>query len=277
MFPGQRDFARARTKTDFYRAMAVFGDRLRATGKPVILCGDWNTAHQEVDIKNARASRKTSGFTDEDRALVDEFVAAGWVDTFRALHPDAVDVYSWWSQRPTVRERNIGWRIDYHFASAEAMARVKAARVHMDVLGSDHCPVGGARLTGAQAPGRRAQGSGDRPVTHLPSTAHTATPSPLASGGHGALRDAPEGDAQGRPHERAVHQVAQRPHLLQPGVGQEDHVGRLLLQQRDGPARPRQHVVVGLGRSDLFIAGPPSPAAAPGSGALLGVNRVPSG
>ncbi|MEZ4473799.1 MAG: exodeoxyribonuclease III [bacterium] len=141
-FPhGQRDFARMDYKTDFYRAMAVFGDRLRATGKPVIICGDWNTAHQEVDIKNAKANRKTSGFTDEDRALVDEFVAAGWVDTFRALHPDAVDVYSWWSQRPTVRERNIGWRIDYHFASAEAMARVKAARVHMDVLGSDHCPV----------------------------------------------------------------------------------------------------------------------------------------
>ncbi|MCA9541494.1 MAG: exodeoxyribonuclease III [Myxococcales bacterium] len=141
-FPhGQRDHARLPFKTDYYRAMLALGQRLRAEGGAVVLCGDWNTAHTELDIKNAKENRKTSGFTDAERALVDEFIAAGYVDAFRALHPDTRDVYSWWSSRFGVRERNVGWRIDYHLVAEEAFPRVSAARVHTKVLGSDHCPV----------------------------------------------------------------------------------------------------------------------------------------
>lgn len=141
-FPhGQRDFARMPYKVDFFHAMLAYGSRLRAEGRHVVICGDWNVAHTEQDIKNAKSNRTTSGFTPEDCALLDEFVAAGWIDTFRRRYPDVRDVYSWWSNRPGVRDRNIGWRIDYHFVNPEAWPRVKEARIHMDVKGADHCPV----------------------------------------------------------------------------------------------------------------------------------------
>jgi exodeoxyribonuclease-3 len=107
----------------------------------VVLCGDWNTAHQPVDIENWRANQKASGFTPRERALVDTYLAAGFKDAFRALYPDARQHYSWWSNRPGVRARNIGWRIDYHLVADEAWSRVIDARVRMDVMGSDHCPV----------------------------------------------------------------------------------------------------------------------------------------
>jgi exodeoxyribonuclease-3 len=141
-FPnGQRDCSRVPFKTDFYRAMLAFLEGLRAGGERVVVCGDFNTAHQPIDLKNWRANQKTSGFLPEERVLLDEYVAAGWVDAFRRLHPDATDHYTWWSNRPGVRARNIGWRIDYHFVAPELWPRVRAARLHMDVPGSDHCPV----------------------------------------------------------------------------------------------------------------------------------------
>jgi exodeoxyribonuclease-3 len=121
--------------------MLAWGEGERARGEKVVICGDWNTCHKEVDLKNWKANRKTSGFTDAERALIDEFVDVGWRDSFRELNPEATDVYSWWSNRVGVRERNVGWRIDYHFVSEELWPMVRDASVHMNVMGSDHCPV----------------------------------------------------------------------------------------------------------------------------------------
>ena len=141
-FPnGQRDHARLPYKTDFYRALLAWGTAQRKAGRKVVICGDWNTAHNEIDLKNYKTNRKTSGFTDFERTLVDEFVQAGWHDSFRRLYPESGDVYSWWSNRAGVRERNIGWRIDYHFVADELWPCVRDAKVHGDVKGSDHCPV----------------------------------------------------------------------------------------------------------------------------------------
>lgn len=141
-FPNaQRDLARIDFKTDFYRKMLAFALERRVRGENVVICGDWNTAHTSMDIKNWRGNQQASGFTPPERALVDEFLAAGFVDVFRARHPELADQYSWWSNRPGVREKNVGWRIDYHLIAAELMPRVTDARIHMAVLGSDHCPV----------------------------------------------------------------------------------------------------------------------------------------
>ncbi|OXS58832.1 exodeoxyribonuclease III [Cohnella sp. CIP 111063] len=109
--------------------------------KPVIACGDLNVAHQEIDIKNAKSNRGNSGFTDEEREKMTRLLDAGFVDTFRHLHPERTDVYSWWSNMPGVRERNVGWRIDYFIASARLAPSIKDAAIHCDILGSDHCPV----------------------------------------------------------------------------------------------------------------------------------------
>lgn len=141
-FPnGKRDLSRIPYKTDFYRLMLEVANARVAAGEKVIIAGDWNTAHHEIDLKNWRANRKTTGFRPEERALLDEFEAAGWVDSFRKLHPEAEDRYSWWSNRKGVRERNVGWRIDYHWVSANLWPAVTGAEIHADVLGSDHCPV----------------------------------------------------------------------------------------------------------------------------------------
>lgn len=141
-FPnGRRDHGRVPFKTTFYREMLAFAERLRAAGQGVVICGDFNTAHQPIDLENWKSNQKTSGFLPEERALLDEYVEAGWIDAFRALHPEARRQYTWWSNRTGVRERNVGWRIDYHFVAPEVWPRVRAARIHMDVLGSDHCPI----------------------------------------------------------------------------------------------------------------------------------------
>ena len=108
--------------------------------KPVILCGDLNVAHQEIDIKNPAANRRNAGFTDEERGAMTRLLDAGFADSFRLLHPDAVQ-YSWWSYRFRARERNAGWRIDYFLVSRRIADRVRAAEIHGEVFGSDHCPV----------------------------------------------------------------------------------------------------------------------------------------
>lgn len=110
--------------------------------KPVVVCGDMNVAHQEIDIKNAKSNRGNSGFTDEEREKMTLLLESGFVDTFRLLHPDRQDAYSWWSYMPKVRERNVGWRIDYFLVSERLAPQVKEAFICPEVMGSDHCPVG---------------------------------------------------------------------------------------------------------------------------------------
>ena len=109
--------------------------------KPVIVCGDMNVAHKEIDLKNPKTNRRNAGFTDEERAEFSKLLEAGFVDTFRLLHPDATDAYSWWSYRMRAREKNVGWRIDYFVVSARLAPSVKAANIRSDIFGSDHCPV----------------------------------------------------------------------------------------------------------------------------------------
>ena len=108
--------------------------------KPVILCGDLNVAHEEIDIKNPKTNRRSAGFTDEEREKMTALLAGGFTDTFRLLHPDEVK-YSWWSYRFRAREKNAGWRIDYFIVSNRIADRVRAAEIHNEVFGSDHCPV----------------------------------------------------------------------------------------------------------------------------------------
>jgi exodeoxyribonuclease-3 len=111
-----------------------------AKKKPVIFCGDLNVAHKEIDLANPKSNQKNAGFTPEERASFDQHLAAGFFDTFRAFEPGPGH-YSWWSQRPGVRAKNIGWRLDYFIASESLRDRLKAARIRSKVMGSDHCPV----------------------------------------------------------------------------------------------------------------------------------------
>ena len=108
--------------------------------KPVIFCGDLNCAHQEIDLANPKANRKNAGFSDEERAGLDELAKAGFVDAFRELNPEP-DNYTWWTMRNNARERNIGWRLDYFWVSKKLMDRVESASIRNDIFGSDHCPV----------------------------------------------------------------------------------------------------------------------------------------
>ena len=108
--------------------------------KPVILCGDLNVAHEEIDLKNPKTNRKNAGFTDEERQKMTQFLANGFIDTFRTLHPDA-PTYSWWSYRFRAREKNAGWRIDYFIVSERLRANIASAAIHTEIYGSDHCPV----------------------------------------------------------------------------------------------------------------------------------------
>ena len=112
-----------------------------AAKKGVIVCGDLNVAHQEIDIKNPKTNRRNAGFTDEERGKMTELLSEGFIDTFRHLYPDAKDIYSWWSYRFRSRERNTGWRIDYFIVSDSLEERIREARIHTEIYGSDHCPV----------------------------------------------------------------------------------------------------------------------------------------
>ena len=108
--------------------------------KPVIFCGDLNVAHEEIDLKNPKTNHQNPGFTDEERGKFSTLLASGFADTFRTLHPEE-QTFSWWSYRFHAREKNIGWRIDYFVVSQRLMPKVKAAKIHTDITGSDHCPV----------------------------------------------------------------------------------------------------------------------------------------
>ena len=108
--------------------------------KPVVLCGDLNVAHEEIDLKNPKTNRKNAGFTDEERQQMTTLLSSGFIDTFRTLYPEQV-TYSWWSYRFQARQKNAGWRIDYFIISERLRSRLHDAKIHTDILGSDHCPV----------------------------------------------------------------------------------------------------------------------------------------
>jgi len=140
-FPnGQKDEERLAYKLGFYDAFLEQAQGLRAA-KPIVVGGDFNTAHTAIDLKNPKSNEKTSGFLPVERAWIDKFIASGYVDTFR-LFESGPDHYSWWSYRFNARAKNVGWRIDYFFVSDELKDRVAAAWIDPTVQGSDHCPVG---------------------------------------------------------------------------------------------------------------------------------------
>lgn len=136
----QRELARLdyrMTWEDAFRSYLLELDKK----KPVILCGDLNVAHNEIDLKNPKTNRKNAGFSDEEREKMTELLGAGFTDTFRFLYPDAVDAYSWWSYMGKARDRNVGWRIDYFVTSQRLDDAIVEAKIHSQILGSDHCPV----------------------------------------------------------------------------------------------------------------------------------------
>ncbi len=141
-FPnGQRDQERLDYKMRFYDSFLDHAENLRKTGKAIISCGDFNTAHKEIDLANPKANEKTSGFLPIERAWLDKFVDHGYVDTFRVKNEEPEN-YSWWTYRFGARQRNIGWRIDYFFIDIEHAHLIKDAFILNEVMGSDHCPVG---------------------------------------------------------------------------------------------------------------------------------------
>ncbi|WP_373501276.1 exodeoxyribonuclease III [Desulfococcus sp.] len=145
-FPnGQMSDERLRYKLDFYRDFFDYLAPLKSAGRNLIIAGDYNTAHNEIDLKNPKANENTSGFLRVERDRIDEIIRGGYVDTFRHLHPETVE-YSWWSYRFKARERNAGWRIDYFFTTENMIAsgRIQGAAIDNSVFGSDHCPI---RLT----------------------------------------------------------------------------------------------------------------------------------
>lgn len=140
-FPnGQMSEQRLKYKLDFYDTLLEYCNRLVEGGKKLLICGDYNTAHTEMDIKNAKANEKYSGFLPIERAWIDKFIASGFTDTYRFINPDKIE-YSWWSYRFNARANNAGWRIDYHFVSNNFQSCVKDASILTSVTGSDHCPI----------------------------------------------------------------------------------------------------------------------------------------
>ena len=110
--------------------------------KPVILCGDLNVAHEEIDLKNPKTNHRSAGFTDEERGKMTQLLGAGFTDSFRYLYPDKEEAYSWWSYMFHAREKNVGWRIDYFIVSKDIEDKIEDSYILSDVMGSDHCPVG---------------------------------------------------------------------------------------------------------------------------------------
>lgn len=140
-FPnGKRNKERLKYKLDFYDDILDYCEELRAKGQQLIIFGDYNTAHHEIDLKNPQANEGTSGFLPIEREWFDKLLEYGYLDTYRYFYPGKVE-YSWWSYRTRARERNAGWRIDYHFVSDRLTEKIKDAKILTDVMGSDHCPV----------------------------------------------------------------------------------------------------------------------------------------
>lgn len=141
-FPnGRDDLSRVDYKLRFYDLFLARCEGFRDEGKHVVFCGDLNTAHHEIDLARPKANVKNTGFLPEERAAIDRFVEAGYLDTWRMLEPETADRYTWWAMRMRARERNVGWRLDYFFVDEGLRDAVRGARIHDQVLGSDHCPV----------------------------------------------------------------------------------------------------------------------------------------
>ena len=136
----QRELARLDYRMTWEEAFLDYIKGLEKN-KPVIYCGDLNVAHQEIDLKNPKTNHMNAGFTDEERNCFTKVLESGYIDSFRYLYPDAKDMYSWWSYMFKAREKNTGWRIDYFVVSDKLKDRIKDAKIHMEVQGSDHCPV----------------------------------------------------------------------------------------------------------------------------------------
>lgn len=142
-FPnGQKDEERLNFKMQFYADLLSYLQKLLEQGKEIIICGDVNTAHKEIDLTHPKANANTSGFLPIERAWIDDLLKLGFIDTFREINGDIKEKYSWWSYRMKARERNVGWRIDYFFISKNLKARLKNAFIREDIFGSDHAPVG---------------------------------------------------------------------------------------------------------------------------------------
>lgn len=140
-FPnGQRGHDRVEYKLDFYARLLEICDELHANGKQIIITGDFNTAHQEIDLANPKENENTSGFMPEERAWVQKFLDHGFIDAYRYFHPQEVK-YTWWTYRFRARERNIGWRLDYFLVTDSLITNVTDVIIHDNVFGSDHCPV----------------------------------------------------------------------------------------------------------------------------------------
>jgi exodeoxyribonuclease III len=141
-FPnGKKNQERLDYKLDFYDTFLAYADNLKAEGKNIVVCGDFNTAHKEIDLARPKENEHISGFLPVERAWIDTFISHGYVDTFRQFNKEP-EQYTWWSMRTRARERNVGWRLDYFFVNKEFMPHVKNAYIYSDVMGSDHCPVG---------------------------------------------------------------------------------------------------------------------------------------
>lgn len=140
-FPnGQRDGERLKYKMDFYEETMRYVDLLKKTGKEVITLGDYNTAHKEIDLAHPKENANRSGFLPIERAWLDKWIASGQVDIFREFNQQP-DQYTWWDQKSRARDRNVGWRIDYHFITDGLREKVKTAKIMPEVMGSDHCPI----------------------------------------------------------------------------------------------------------------------------------------
>jgi len=137
---GQDGNKRVPFKLSFCEALQEKADEKRSHGKPVITCGDFNTAHTEIDLARPKENSGNTGFLPEERAWIDRFLAAGYIDTFREFNHDPEN-YSWWDYKTFARKRNVGWRLDYFFISEEGRSALSGADIHADVMGSDHCPV----------------------------------------------------------------------------------------------------------------------------------------
>lgn len=133
--------ARLAYKLEFYDAFLAHIEKIRKTGQPIVVTGDINTAHEEIDLARPRENEENTGFLPEERAWLDEVVNLGYVDTFRYFYPDKKGAYTYWDMKTAARERNVGWRIDYFFVSADLVKRLKGAGIMSDVYGSDHCPI----------------------------------------------------------------------------------------------------------------------------------------
>jgi len=136
-----RDNGRVPYKIRFYKRLYTILEEGKQRGDPILVMGDFNTAHHDHDLARPKQNRKTSGFLPEECREVTRWISGDWVDTFRHFQPEATGAYSWWSQRFGVRAKNVGWRIDMALASPGAMPYLKAAKIHPDVMGSDHCPI----------------------------------------------------------------------------------------------------------------------------------------